>query len=286
MGQIYTLDVVTQEPSNSIRAHTHPILETGNLSFPDGRYDIDFERINDSSCTITHRITNAPLIQRLVLEGKAAYVCIVSCPESSYRETHTSLVRTQKIEWHNDDLAEAPMFTPMVVCIKPKSVKLSSKRDGLDRIWHDELVKLKAGARLASGSVVYLQSSMEQLLELRFDPSLGDGQMRVDIGDEPFRFIVNLCGKVHRFLGQGKNIHYKSIMNHIVTACLACLQRDYPEEEDANWESNRSLKNLSDFLEQKNLPRWNESNRFRPEEVATALYPIQIPSLTELEEYE
>ena len=77
------------------------MLETGNLSFPEGRYVLDFRAGDDrSSYTITHHITGAPLITRLLDAGQASYACIVSSPLSSYRATHVSEEAQHEVSWN------------------------------------------------------------------------------------------------------------------------------------------------------------------------------------------
>ena len=86
-------EIVTEasSPSNSIRSHGFPVLEAGNISYPNGCYALEFEPGKDrTSFVLRHRIEGAPLISRLLSEGKARYVCAISSPVSSYRRTHVS----------------------------------------------------------------------------------------------------------------------------------------------------------------------------------------------------
>ena len=80
--------------------HDHPMLESGNLSFPKGRYLMDFRPGEDrSSYVIEHRIEGAALIERLLESGRAQYACIVSSPISSYRRTHLSSEAQHEVGW-------------------------------------------------------------------------------------------------------------------------------------------------------------------------------------------
>ena len=66
-------------------------------------------------------------------------------------------------------------------------------------------------------------------------------------------------------------------MTHIVTACLARLQKDYANDDgDTGWQSFRNLRALADYLEHKGHEHWSDPD-FRPERVATALYPHVLP---------
>ena len=281
MSVPYQVEAVAPGTSNAIRSHDHPMLESGNLSFPEGRYLLALEPGEDrSSYLITHRVEGAPLISRLLEEQKAQFVCIVSSPISSYRETHISTHARHEVRWHADDLGEAPLFTPAILCSEPQDITLSADRDGVHLIWDNQTVALHKGSRLALGSVIQLESSILNLLSFHEDARLAEGQFAVDRETEPFRFRVNLHPALHRFLRfPGSNFHH-NLMTHIVTACLARLQRDDAEDDgDSGWRSHRNLIALADYLEHKGVDHWSNED-FRPEAAASALYPLKLPERT------
>ena len=49
--------------------------------------------------------------------------------------------------------------------------------------------------------------------------------------EEPFRFHIRLSTGLHRFLRYPKDPVRNHIMTHIVTACLARLQKDYAGDD-------------------------------------------------------
>ena len=66
-------------------------------------------------------------------------------------------------------------------------------------------------------------------------------------------------------------------MTHIVTACLARLQKDYASDDgESGWQSFRNLRAFADYLEHKGIEHWSDDD-FRPERAATALYPHVLP---------
>ena len=278
MSKLHTIEVAAPEPSNAIRSHDHPMLESGNLSFPKGRYLLEFLPSEDrSSYVIKHRIEAAPLIERMLNCGQAQYACVVSSPISSYRRMHLSSESRHEVGWDGDDLGDSPLFTPMILCIEPKTITLNAGRDGVHRIWNKQRIKFQKGSRLALGSVIQLQSSILQLLSLHEDKNLADGQFFVDVKEEPFRFQIKLGTKLHRFLRYPKDPIRDHIMTHIVTACLARLQKDYDSDDGENgWQSFRNLQALADYLDHKGHGHWSDSD-FSPERVATALYPHVLP---------
>ena len=265
---------VAQSLSNAIRAHNHPVLEPGNLSYPDGRYTVEFIPGSDrSSFTLTHQIEGAPLIVRLLKQKGAQYVCTVSSPISAYRETHVSNEAAHKIQWDMEDLGEPPLFTPMILCTASRRLNLSQDQDGVHSLWNGAHVSLQQGSRLALGHVIQLRSSIFHLLSFRKKEDLQEGTFFVGAETEPFRFLVNLSPELHKFLKlSGADLTRKNIITHIVTACFALLQRDFTDDNE-----DRNLLALAEFLESKSLPHWKDCKNFRPEEVATALYAHVLP---------
>ena len=262
-----------QSLSNAIRAHNHPVLEPGNLSYPDGRYTVDFIPGSDrSSFTLKHQIEGAPLIVRLLEQKRAQYVCIVSSPISAYRKTHVSDEATHDIQWDMEALGEPPLFTPMILCTAARKLNLSQDQDGVHSLWKGAHIRLQRGSRLALGHVIQLRSSIFHLLSFRKKDDLQEGTFFVDVETEPFRFHVNLSPDLHKYLKlSGADPTRHNIITHIVTACFARLQQDFRDDYD-----DRNLLALAEFLESRSLPHWNTED-FRPEKVATGLYAHVLP---------
>ena len=273
------VEVVLSGASNAIGSHSHPMLESGNLSFPNGKYSVEFQPIaNGPGFHVAHHIEGAPLIPRLIEEGSAEYACIVSSPLSSYRKIHRSSKLRHEIGWNADDIGEPPLFTPLVVCVRPCELILDAGRDGVHDIWHGQKIIFEAGSRIAVGNVVQLTTSIVQLLSLHSDENLSPGQFEVAIRSEPFGFRVNLHPELHRFIQYSSDNNTRNnVMVHVVTACLSSLQRDYAKDDgESGWKSSRNLLAFSEFIKSKDLSDWTD-DEFRPEKVATALYPLTIP---------
>ena len=275
MTEIITL---ASSETNTARSRRYPVLEAGNMSFPDGRYAVDFKpQKKRSSFLVRHDVQNAALIRRLVENGTAKYCCTVSSPVSSYRRMHLSHDAAQEIEWNTDNMGEPPLFTPMVIAVEARTLELCAERDNVHPMWAGQRVAIDKGARVAIGPVVRLKPTLVHLLRFTRDTTRENGTFRVDAESQPFQFVVALSIDMHQFLQYGKRDSVRGhIMTHIVTACLALLQRDFSvdhDQEENGLHSDRNLDALADYLEQKGLPHWTDTENFRPEEVATALYP-------------
>ena len=272
--------IKANSPSNAIRSHGFPVLEAGNISYPNGRYALEFEPGSDrTSFVLRHRIEGAPLISRLLSEGKARYVCAVSSPVSSYRRTHASRTESHRIRWDENNLGEPPLFTPMIVSVAACDLMLTEERDGVHGIWDQQTVAIETGSRLALGHVVQLRSSILQLLSLQIKKDLGDGEFYVDpLTEQGFQFRVNLSPDLHRFLQVPRKDGIREhVMTHIVSACLALLKREFSDDDDeGGWKSRRNLRAFAEHLESKGLPHWSDEE-FQPEWVATKLHPHMLP---------
>ena len=265
-------------PTNTIGAHAHPVLEEGNLSFPRGRYVIDFVDGDEGPCfELIHRIEGAGLISGLLKEGKACFGCIVSSPRSFYRRTHISERPQQRITWDESELGEAPLFRPVVLCTIPETVVLRADRDDVHLAWDGVEVVFQKGVRLALGDVFDLRSSVMQMIRIEADDTLEGNRFHVQPETEPFGFVVKASTSLHQFIRTSNADSTRSnILTHVVTACFALLQRRFHDPEE--WD--RNLQRLAQHIARHYPHRWDEDD-FQPEVAATALYPHILPSREE-----
>ena len=284
-------EVVTEArtANSAVRGHTFPALESGNLSFPDGRYVVRFDARSDGcSFNVRHRIEGAPLIDEAIANGFAQFVCTVASPVSSYRVSHVSESSTQVVTWNNGDLGEPPMFTPMVVVTGQFARTLDQARHGVHPLWHGRQVTFEAGMRLALSDVVLMRSSVLNMLVFHRDPTLGNGEFQVEADTrEGFRFRVELAPDLHAFLkydsGDPRRGH---IVTHILSACLGLLKSEYADDdgdEDGGWRSFRGLQAIADRLKALDLPHWSEGKDFAPELAASRLLPHRVGDLRNID---
>ena len=275
-------EVVTEarSPNSAVRGHAFPALESGNTSFPEGRYVVGFEPgADESSFTVRHNIEGAKLITDVIADGLAQFVCTVASPISSYRISHVSNSDTQVISWNSEDLGEPPMFTPMVVVAEPFTRTLDRARHGVHELWDSRTVAFKRGMRLALSDVVIMRSSVLSMLLFALDPGLPDGVFRVEADErEGFRFRAYLAPNLHGFLrydsGDPRRGH---IVTHIVSGCFGVLKAEYREddEQEGGWRTFTGLRAITALLEEHGLPHWAEDD-FSPELAATTLYPHRV----------
>ena len=264
--------------TNDIRFHEFPTLDDGNDSFPDGQYQVESRMSGtEAQLVLLHQLVGAPLIQRFINRGRAAYACAIAAPRSAYREVQVSSSDRQHLSWDVSNFGEPPYFTPMVVCTKETlGVKLDSKRDGVHQDWHGSRAHFPKGARLAQGPVMHLMASdLLRMLSLHSDPQCKPGQFYVKVsGDDVFGFSVHCHPDLHRFLQEpgGQISKRQDIFTHVVTACFSLLQRDYKDDDgEEGWRTHKALELLAQRLEDLGCEDWSDED-FRPEQAATLLY--------------
>lgn len=278
---MYKIETIANSPESTIRSHAFPVLEPGNISFPDGRYIVSFpSEQNEASFEIIHEIEGAPLISRLLDESRAKCACAVSAPISSYREVSVGESSSQIVRWEPSDLGEPPLFAPMVVSTESYEVELDRERDGVHDVWHGHKIEIPKGARLVRGNIFHLRSSLLQIIDYVRDEDQSPGTFRVESSqEEGFRFIVRMHPDLHAYIKAHPRDDFTHNTNvHVVTTAFALLQKDYSDdndEEDGGWRSHRNLILLSKLLESKGVPLW-DNDEFYPER-ALDLYPLKLP---------
>ena len=272
--------------SDLVRIFPYPVLQEGNLSFPQGEYSPKIETSADGcSATVRHVLDGAPLITRLIGEKRAACACSVSIPVTSYRRVHRSEDDVQQIAWNEGVVGEPAILHPVVVCLERLQCDLSPD-DGVGEAWCGRNVVFEAGAKIALGSFFRTSSSFQSLLSVVRDPELGPGQLFVEPGSEDgFNFTVHVATDLHDFLqrwgGEERHLHRNSIFTHVVSRCLELLATEYGKEGgdgEEGWRCHRNLVALAAELENRGLPIWDDDS-FVPEKVATALYPHAVPKV-------
>lgn len=273
------ISVSASDRVSSIRAFPWPVLEMGNGSFENGKYSVICEDEDPgNSFWLNHKVQSR-LIERWIEMGKLMFACAVAAPISMYRAMHVSTEPKQLIEWKQEDLGESPLFTPMILSKVEIQHVVDSKADGISQLWHGERLILPKGARVAICSTFGFQLGISGLLVFNRDKNLNRGQFRVvPSEDYGFRFQVHLAKDLFDYLHYyRRELTGRNVMTHIVSAALGHLRETYSQDDgEEGWRSHRNLVALANLLQSKGLEHWSDEN-FKPEFVATHLYPHRLP---------
>lgn len=262
--------------TESVKAYLYPIMEEGNLSYPEGSYEHDFAPgKNPCSVVLTHKLLRCPFLEKWLEKGRAEFACAVSIPKAGYRRVHTSSDNVQEIQWSEDDLGEPPYFRPFIVATEPIKGKLT-KEDGVSEEWVSHEVDIKKGAKIGFGPLYRMASSLQHLLSVHLDEELDDGALCIEeCTEDGYYFKVFVAADLHRFLRYpGEHpMHRMSIFTHIVSSCFKLLHDRYTSNrEGEDWNNFSNLRALQKMFEQNEVEMWDSDN-FSPDEAATKLYP-------------
>ena len=271
--------------TNVIHSLPYPSIDAGNISFPEGRYDVDVCSLaNGTSIQITHYLENAPFIENLIKRGRAQYGCLLYMPITGYRKLNLCSNSVHSIEWDISIIGEPPIIRPMIVALDSLEHEFSAT-DGVAKIWIGKKINIPKGARLARGHYLRQGSSLRSLLDIEENDKLPDGCFTVSSNLEcGFRFTVEVASDVSEFLSSNQAPQlYQSIRAHMVSMCFVILQNEqgYDEDDNRKWEEHSNLRMLSGLLEEKGLPHWSDNKNFQPDKVAMALHPLTLPRTME-----
>ena len=270
--------------SEVLRSLPYPVLEDGNLSYPEGEYTVDADPQDDgTSVRIHHEIQGAPFLDRLLIQGQARYGCLISVPLTGYRKLHLSSDAYQRVQWDMAVVGEPPMLRPLIVSTTELSHTFGAD-DGVVEAWRGREIKLPKGARLALRGYLRSFSSLHELLEINQDQTLPNGSLEVKACEEDgFYFKVSVAPDLSLFLQNsgGRQDHRRSVLTHIVSRCFEILKQDYSDQSDdgeatGGWDQFRNLKALHHELIRRDLSTWEEDG-FSPDKVATQRYPHRPP---------
>ena len=265
--------------TNIIHALPYPVLEAGNLSFPQGSYEPKIDILEDGcSIEIEHKISGAAFIEKLIREGSVQFYCLFSAPKTGIRTLHET-DRTARIEWEASIVGQPPRLRPMLVYTGEDQEYELTQECGVAELWRGKKIILPKGARLARGSFVDVNSSEHSFLRFSREAKFERGRCSVFPNhEEGFYFTIKAAPDVFDLVQRkGMNAALRSgILTGVVCHCFSILKYMYKETED---DSNEfpNLKTLSAKLERDFGCDWNDDD-FDPMLAATTLYRFDVSS--------
>ena len=277
------------QPGNNIRIQDYPTLEEGNTAFPGAEYSIEHCAGKSSTeLVLKHCFTGAQLISDLLKSRNAQYACAISSPKAGYRELYVSPDRRQKLlnhiqelQWNIRNFGDPPCFTPMIVVTKAVTKTLSAGKHNVHALWDKETVTFPQGARLAVHATFRLtKPSLSGMVKFVPEESMEQGMLYAQAdASSDFMFTVLCHPDFHvQFQRAAENrLFPENVSPLVATACFSILQKQYAEDDgEQGWESYINLKQLAQFLEDRNFGHWSDDN-FNPLEVATTLFSYRWP---------
>ena len=141
-----------------------PVLETDNPTYTNGKYEtLLTQRVaqgaddGKTSIVLEHKISGAPLIEKLLHKNRAQYACAVTILNTGYRRFHQSTRHIQTIAWGLGVEGGPPVLAPMIVAVQDMQLTLSAS-DGVSQNWVGRPLVIPKGTRLAIGKPWHLSA--------------------------------------------------------------------------------------------------------------------------------
>ena len=147
---------------------------------------------------IQHRLTS-DFLKDLISEGKAIYTCLLTCPNTLTRETHTTIYPDQYLTLPADNFAQNVLFTPHI-CATARIEGFSSPEHS------DEYLMLKPeGFSIAPASILGIgnttaisltdSTSPYSIIDLLADEAIIPGTFDLDLEQDRIKILVSPMDK-------------------------------------------------------------------------------------------
>ena len=237
-------------------------------------------KVRTGQATVTHRLSNAHALERLIGDGSAAWAAEIRCPKTLVAKTETSMAASQVLEWDVDDMDGDVFIMPGLLATSDCRLTtpgLSSVYEGIDELM------VPHGYWLAKGDTWRASTLMESLLTfhlLKDVKKKGLMEVKPDYGGGQLRFIVEMTADVFEHRGN-RTVRIAALVG-------ACAQ--FPREFRCAVSTGGDLEDepplaqtLRDHLEhmRPGLPLWDDPDNYDAALVATLLEPFRLHPMIE-----
>lgn len=219
----------------------------------------------------TNKLVGAPQLDALIAAGHVQWAIEVRCPKTLYARVAYSVSANVRSEWNPDDVDGEMFLTSGLVAVRDCQLPT----DGLNDLWGNDPIGVKAGRWLARGMILRTQSLASSLLEFHKNTGLSEGEMRVepDTGSGDLRFKVYLApGYFDQVIQTNRDVQ--------IAALIAAFGR-IPHIDSGDERGGYAvLTQIKAALQEAEVPIWGpELNAdFDPARAATAIERFRIPA--------
>ena len=216
-------------------------------------------RVKAGGAEVTNKLLEAPELEELVDQGRAAWAVEVRCPKTLYAHTYQHATSMFELSWRPSDVDGQLFLRPGLIA----TCELSLSAAGLiENIWEPPIL-VPTGWWLAQGRTFKSQGLAESLLKFRRDRNLKDGTMSVvlDMGSGNLQFMVGLAPDLYDHRRTDRNVQIAGLI-----AAFSQLPQSFTSEES----DNAVLDAVKQRLEDAEVPTWEEDN-YDPALAATTI---------------
>ena len=272
--------------SQTAQSYPFPVLGPDRMDYaPDAAYTTSEWRVADNRAHLRHQIIGDNYVSRMVAEGRAQFGVAVVMRATMYRRTfiadsngELSAAQLIPIEKSSRSI-ELPKLMPMVIYTGDNQSVTADETMGLDKLWLGRQFSLPKGAILARGQDLEFEPSLEQLLRVKKNPHLEEGELRVEIATaDSGYFVVDVHPRLFDSMrsaqaaGGGKRHHLNSILTHALHAGFAQLAHRF-NEKDEEIQTLENFQSVKRQLDELGVVAWDDQEDFDPCKAACAYYP-------------
>lgn len=142
------------------RTYPHPVLRPGSRDYlrVEFEVDVDLQRIPNTTeigLSAIMRLSD-PDLRRLIDEGKAKYVLLISSPKTQYRAALCSSTPEIKASFEDGYIADRVEFSPLVICTQAlKDLRATN--------WHQDYADL--GFDISTGDILAIDYTKEYWID-------------------------------------------------------------------------------------------------------------------------
>ena len=221
-------------------------------------------RVGNCRTAVSHSIKDAPTLDRLLMDGRAAWAVEVRCPKTLMALTETSSDSNQRLEWDKDDVDGNAYIIPGLMAIH--DIDLAGAE--LHPIWRQEPLRVPAGWWLARGNTRRVNTLARSLLRFRKEPGLGAGRMEITpiLGTGDPHFVVKLATDIYDDIRDSRTLQ--------VAALIGVCGRFPSEFKEGGPHADLAIVEEIRFrLNDAGVRLWDEEN-YDPALAATAIEPF------------
>lgn len=226
-----------------------------------------------SQAKVLHRLSKAPVLERLIDNGDAAWAVEMRCPKTLMAKIETSSNARQVVRWDPEDVDDEVFVMPGLVAVRDCSLGAS----GLSPLYEGtDQVRVPRGYWLAKGETWRASAVLESLLTFVRADDLEKGRMAVvpDHGSGHFRFLVQMAEDVFE-----QRADRAVRIAALVGACAQFPREFQCDDVDDEPPLAQMLRNRL-AGRQADISLWDDPESYDPTLVATLLEPFRLRSLS------
>ena len=243
------------------------------MDWSDAEYGAEI-RAGTGQATVTHRLSNAPVLEDLIDRRSAAWAVEVRCPKTLMAKIESSAEARHVVKWDADEVDGDVFIMPGLLAREDLRLDAS----GLTSLYQDiGDLHVRQGYWLARGYTYRASTLLQSLLSFRLDESLKQGRMEVvtDHSSGNLQFVVKMASDPFKRVRYDRAVQIAALVG-------ACAQFPHAFRSGDDEEEPPLVRELRERLEsiRPGITLWEDEANYDPAMVATLLEPFRSAPVT------